>query len=230
MARKMTEWPSKRGSIAKIMPSDGCKGDTVPLAVGRWYDFPQFGGYLGNVGLSVRGRQRRFAPVAGKSEGGLSMMIRYAVRALLPVALVGLALAPAAAQQMYVYPAQNQSPDQQNRDQYECHQWSVQQTGVDPTTQSVAGAPPPQGGPRPVLCAVRPAARQSVPLAAPSRETPARVPRLGRRPGRSSAAFGGAIRRNGKSSNGANTSNSRLKRSVPITVPLRHVCVVAVTR
>ena len=74
------------------------------------------------------------------------MMIRYAVRALLPVALVGLALAPAAAQQMYVYPAQNQSPDQQNRDQYECHQWSVQQTGVDPTTQSVAGAPPPQGG------------------------------------------------------------------------------------
>ncbi len=25
-------------------------GDTVPLAVGRWYDFPEFGGYLGNVG------------------------------------------------------------------------------------------------------------------------------------------------------------------------------------
>ena len=74
------------------------------------------------------------------------MMIRYAVWAMLPVALVGLALAPAAAQQMYVYPAQNQSPEQQNQDQYECHQWSVQQTGVDPTTQSVAGAPPSGGG------------------------------------------------------------------------------------
>jgi hypothetical protein len=65
---------------------------------------------------------------------------------MLPVVLVGLALAPAAAQQMYVYPSQDQSPDQQNRDQYECHSWSVQQTGVDPTTQSVAGAPPSEGG------------------------------------------------------------------------------------
>ena len=38
MARKMTEWPSKRG------------GDTVPLAVGKWYDFHEFGWYMGNVG------------------------------------------------------------------------------------------------------------------------------------------------------------------------------------
>ena len=29
MARKMTEWPSKHRPITKIMPSDGCKGDTV---------------------------------------------------------------------------------------------------------------------------------------------------------------------------------------------------------
>ena len=51
MARKMTEWPSKRGPITKIMPSDGCKGDTVPLAVGKWYDFHEFGWYMGYVGL-----------------------------------------------------------------------------------------------------------------------------------------------------------------------------------
>ena len=50
MARKMTEWPSKRGPITKIMPSDGCIGDTVPLAVGKWYDFHEFGWYMGNVG------------------------------------------------------------------------------------------------------------------------------------------------------------------------------------
>ncbi len=49
MARKMTEWPSKRGPITKIRPSDGCKVDTVPLAVGRSYNFYEFGGYLGNV-------------------------------------------------------------------------------------------------------------------------------------------------------------------------------------
>ena len=50
MAKKMTEWPSKRGPITKIMPSDGCIGDTVPLAVGKWYDFHEFGWYMGNVG------------------------------------------------------------------------------------------------------------------------------------------------------------------------------------
>ena len=50
MARKMTEWPSKRGPITKIMPSDGCIGDTVPLAVGKWYDFHEFRWYMGNVG------------------------------------------------------------------------------------------------------------------------------------------------------------------------------------
>ena len=49
MARKMTEWPSKRGPITKIMPSDGCIGDTVPLAVGKWYEFHEFGWYMGNV-------------------------------------------------------------------------------------------------------------------------------------------------------------------------------------
>ena len=53
MARKMTEWPSKRGPITKIMPSDGCIGDTVPLAVGKWYDFHEFGWYMGNVGLDI---------------------------------------------------------------------------------------------------------------------------------------------------------------------------------
>ena len=53
MARKMTEWPSKRGPITKIMPSDGCIGDTVPLAVGKWYDFHEFGWYMGNVGSRI---------------------------------------------------------------------------------------------------------------------------------------------------------------------------------
>jgi hypothetical protein len=50
MARETTKWPSKRGPITKIMPSDGCKGGTVPLAMGQWYDFHEFGCHLGNVG------------------------------------------------------------------------------------------------------------------------------------------------------------------------------------
>ena len=70
------------------------------------------------------------------------MRTRYVLRAMLIVALVGFALAPAMAQQMYIYPTQNQSPDQQNRDRYECHNWAVQQTGVDPTNPQMAAAPP----------------------------------------------------------------------------------------
>ncbi len=50
MARKMTDWPSNRRPLTTIRPSDGCKWDGVPLAVDQWYDFPEFGCHLGNVG------------------------------------------------------------------------------------------------------------------------------------------------------------------------------------
>ncbi len=53
MARKMTEWHSKRGPITKIMLSGGGKGDTAPLALGLWYDFHEFGSHLGNVGIKI---------------------------------------------------------------------------------------------------------------------------------------------------------------------------------
>jgi len=46
MAENPGEWPSNRGPISKIRPSDSCGRDTVPLAVERWYDFSEFGGYL----------------------------------------------------------------------------------------------------------------------------------------------------------------------------------------
>src|SRR6201996_2395712 len=36
-------------------------------------------------------------------------------------------------QRVFVYPAHGQSPDQTERDRYECHNWAVQQTGVDPS-------------------------------------------------------------------------------------------------
>ena len=51
MAENLAKWPPKRGPVTKIMPSVGCKGDTVPLAVERWYDPPEFGCHLGNVDL-----------------------------------------------------------------------------------------------------------------------------------------------------------------------------------
>ncbi len=42
MAENLDKWPSKRGPISKIRPSDGCGRDAVPLAVGRWYNFHDF--------------------------------------------------------------------------------------------------------------------------------------------------------------------------------------------
>ncbi len=54
MARETTKWPSTRWPITKIMSSDGCNGNRVPLEMGPWYDFREFGCHLGNVGLMVR--------------------------------------------------------------------------------------------------------------------------------------------------------------------------------
>jgi hypothetical protein len=46
--------------------------------------------------------------------------------------------------QQFVYPAKGQSPEQQKKDEYECHQWAVQQTGVDPTKPQQQAAVPPK--------------------------------------------------------------------------------------
>ncbi len=58
------EWPFKRGPISKIGPSDGCGRDAVPLAVGRWYDFHEFGWHMGNVGSwSIRTTDRNIETI-----------------------------------------------------------------------------------------------------------------------------------------------------------------------
>ncbi len=58
---------------------------------------------------------------------------------------------PALGQNIFIYPTRGQSPQQQDRDRYECHSWAVQQTGFDPSRAQTAQAPPPsqeapQGG------------------------------------------------------------------------------------
>jgi hypothetical protein len=59
-----------------------------------------------------------------------------------------LLLGPAAAvhaQSPIVYPAKGQSAQQQQKDQGECHTWSVNNTGVDPAALAAAPPPPPPG-------------------------------------------------------------------------------------
>jgi hypothetical protein len=41
---------------------------------------------------------------------------------------------------IYVYPARGQSPEQLERDRYDCHVWAVQQSGYDPSRPGTAPA------------------------------------------------------------------------------------------
>ncbi len=59
-----------------------------------------------------------------------------------------VAASPAWGSQLFIYPSKGQSPEQQNRDRYECHTWSVQQTGFDPTAPQTAQAAPPPSEPK----------------------------------------------------------------------------------
>jgi hypothetical protein len=46
---------------------------------------------------------------------------------------------PPANTQVYAYPLQGQTPEQTDRDRYDCHEWAVKQTQFDP---SAPGTPP----------------------------------------------------------------------------------------
>jgi hypothetical protein len=61
------------------------------------------------------------------------------IAAVLPLC-AGLAMGTASASDLFIYPTQGQSQDQQDRDRYECHQWASQQTGFDPMTASAPTA------------------------------------------------------------------------------------------
>jgi len=64
----------------------------------------------------------------------------------IPLALAAwiLVLGSASAQEVIVYPAQDQSADQMEKDKYECYQWAKGQTGFDPMAPPTATQPPPQ--------------------------------------------------------------------------------------
>ena len=68
-------------------------------------------------------------------------MNSFAGKAAVIAACAALLAGTALAQQI-VYPAKGQSPDKQKKDEYECHQWAVQQTGYDPTKAAAPAAAP----------------------------------------------------------------------------------------
>lgn len=50
-----------------------------------------------------------------------------------PPRTVAVPVPPPPPQKIFVYPNNGQTPEQTDRDRYECHVWAVQQTGVDPS-------------------------------------------------------------------------------------------------
>ena len=53
MTRKLAEWPFENGRTENVGPSDGCRGNAVPLAAESKYDFRELGDYLGIVGSNA---------------------------------------------------------------------------------------------------------------------------------------------------------------------------------
>lgn len=54
-------------------------------------------------------------------------------------------LPSAAAQDLFIYPSEGQSQEQQDKDRDECHTWAVRESGFDPANPP----PPPPGTPAP---------------------------------------------------------------------------------
>ena len=78
------------------------------------------------------------------------MNISKPLKTLLTLSLVtsSVAVAHAQAGGAYAYPNASQSEQLQSQDRFECHQWSVSQTGFDPSTAPplAASSPPPPPG------------------------------------------------------------------------------------
>jgi len=72
------------------------------------------------------------------------MRVKNGTRRGLALVIAAMFAAGASAQQ-FAYPAKGQSPEQQKKDEAQCHTWAVEQTKYDPTKPppSTAAAPPP---------------------------------------------------------------------------------------
>jgi competence protein ComGC len=68
-------------------------------------------------------------------------MSRKTIMTLLVIGVTLLLDLPAVmAQQQYVFSNKGQTPEQQNKDEYDCHLWAVQQTNFDPTSAAQASS------------------------------------------------------------------------------------------
>ena len=80
------------------------------------------------------------------------MRVAAILSAISTTVIVVFASAGAVGQQVYAYPNAGQTESQQSQDRFECHQWSVTQSGFDPSTappltaRPASPPPPPRSG------------------------------------------------------------------------------------
>ena len=71
-------------------------------------------------------------------------MIRLLSFVAASVLLLLLPNGPAHAQDVYAYPKEGQSQEQQEKDEFECYKWAKEKSGVDPAQAQQASGPPPR--------------------------------------------------------------------------------------
>ena len=80
-----------------------------------------------------------------------SFVVRFNFQVAIAAFVVCVAATGATAQtsRPYIYPSKGQTPEQQDRDKYECYQWAVGQSGFDPANPSTTStsAQQPDRGP-----------------------------------------------------------------------------------
>jgi predicted lipid-binding transport protein (Tim44 family) len=74
--------------------------------------------------------------------------MRRTVRILLILLLMGSVSGSAWAAEPFVYPTKGQSPEQTEKDKFECYTWAKQQTGFDPMQAPQAAPPSPPSSPQ----------------------------------------------------------------------------------
>lgn len=70
--------------------------------------------------------------------------MRHMISLLAIIAIV--AMSPANADELMIYPAEGQDQATQDKDKFECYGWAKEQSGFDPMAPPTATEPPPQKG------------------------------------------------------------------------------------
>ena len=71
----------------------------------------------------------------------MNKVIRTTACCLLTLLVAGQAMA----QELYIYPANGQSAEQQDKDKFECYNWAKNDTGFDPMAVPTTSSAPPSG-------------------------------------------------------------------------------------